>query len=188
MPEFVRQIPQGDTRERLVCPTCGYIKYENPNLVVGAVVVEAGCVLLCRRAIEPRRGFWTLPAGFMEMGETVEEAARREVQEEACAQIRLDGILAVFSISRIGQVLIIFRAEFDGPPHFSAGSESEAVRLFLWEEIPWPQLAFPTNAWALRAWRAAGSSPPGAPAGNPPDDPRGVHWSLDDLHQEVASP
>jgi ADP-ribose pyrophosphatase YjhB (NUDIX family) len=180
MPQFVRQVPEGDNRERLVCPSCGHIAYENPNIVVGSVVVEAGRVLLCRRAIEPRRGYWTLPAGFLEMGETVEEGARREAQEEAQAHIALDGVLAIYSISRIGQVQLIFRARFDGPPAFAAGPESEAVALFAWDDIPWDAIAFPTVRWSLRAWHVAGAGRLGPPAGNPPEDPRGTtRWPAD---------
>ena len=104
------------TASRDVCNTCGYIAYSNPKVVVGSVVVDAGRVLLCRRAIEPRRGFWTLPAGFLEHGETLEEGAAREAAEEAGARLRFDGVLALYSISRIGQVQVIFRARFDGPP------------------------------------------------------------------------
>ncbi len=128
MSQFVRQIPDGDTLERLVCPTCGYIDYENPKVVVGSVVVDAGRVLLCRRAIQPRRGFWTLPAGYLEMGETIEDGARREALEEARARIALDGVLGIYSISRIGQVQVIFRGRFDGPATYAAGPESEDVR------------------------------------------------------------
>ncbi|CAH2600225.1 NUDIX hydrolase [Rhodovastum atsumiense] len=174
MPEFVRQIPAGDTHERLVCSTCGFVDYENPKIVVGAVVAERGRVLLCRRAIEPRRGFWTLPAGFMEMGETPEEGARREAWEEAQVRLVLEGLLAVYSISRIGQVQLIYRSRFDGPPSFAAGPETEEVRLFEWEDIPWDSIAFPSVRWALDAWRAVGTGPLGAPAGNPPEDPRGT--------------
>src|SRR5581483_8878582 len=100
---FVRQIPAGDNRERLVCPDCGHIAYENPKVVVGSVVVSGQSVLMCRRAIEPRRGFWTLPAGYLETGETLEEGAMREAWEEACARIVLEGVLGLFSISRLGQ-------------------------------------------------------------------------------------
>jgi ADP-ribose pyrophosphatase YjhB (NUDIX family) len=114
MPEFLRRIPDGDNRERLVCPDCGHIDYQNPKIVVGSVVISGDAVLLCRRAIEPRRGFWTLPAGYLELGETLEEAAAREAEEEAQAAIELDGILGVFSIARIGQVQVIFRPRFRG--------------------------------------------------------------------------
>lgn len=176
MSEFVRQIPDGDTRERLVCATCGHIDYRNPKIVVGAVVSHAGRVLLCRRAIEPRRGFWTLPAGFMELGETAEEGARREAMEEAEADIVLEGLLAMYSISRIGQVQLIYRARFANPddPHVAAGEETLEVGLFDWDDIPRGDLAFPSVAWSLDAWRAGAAQPLAAPAGNPPSDSRGV--------------
>ena len=170
MPDFVRRMPEGDTRERLICPDCGHIAYENPKVVVGSVVVSDECVLMCRRAIEPRRGFWTLPAGYLELGETLEEGEMREAWEEACARIEPEGVLGLFSISRLGQVQVIFRARFAGTPAFAAGTESLAVALFPWQRIPWPEIAFPSVGWALRAWRAAGSAPLGAPTRNPAED------------------
>jgi len=173
MPAFVRRIPEGDDRERLTCPDCGFIAYENPKIVVGSVVAEDGRVLLCRRAIEPRRGYWTLPAGYMEMHETVEEGARREAWEEARAHIALEGVLAVYSIARIGQVQVIFRARL-AEPGFEAGPESLEVGLFCWEEIPWEEIAFPSVHWALRAWHASAAGPLGAPVLNPPEDRRGT--------------
>ncbi len=174
MPSFSRSIPEGDTTERSVCTQCGFVAYENPKVVTGSVVVHDGQVMLCRRAIEPRRGFWTLPAGYLELLETVEEGAMREAWEEAEARIALDGVLALFSISRIGQVQVIFRARFDGGPHFSPGPESLDVALFDWERIPWDQIAFPSVHWALQAWHAVGDGPLGAPATNPATDPRGT--------------
>jgi ADP-ribose pyrophosphatase YjhB (NUDIX family) len=177
MSGFVSRIPEGDNRERMVCADCGHIAYENPKVVVGSVVVADGAVLMCRRAIEPRRGFWTLPAGYMELGETLEEGAAREAMEEAQANIALDGILGVFSIARIGQVQVIFRGRFadPGPPRFAAGPESEEVALFRWPQIPWDEIAFPSVRWALNAWHTTGVGPLSAPVGNPADDPRGVH-------------
>ena len=176
MPKFVPRVPQGDDRERMTCPDCGHIDYQNPKVVVGSVVVDDGRILLCRRAIEPRRGYWTLPAGYLELGETVAEGAMREAAEEACARIALDGILAVFSISRIGQVQVIFRARLagDAAPRFAPGIESLDVRLFDWHDIPWDEIAFPSVHWALAEWRRVGSGPLGAPAGNPPEDTRGT--------------
>ncbi len=166
-PHFIRRIPEGDDRERLTCADCGFIAYENPKVVVGSVVAaEDGRVLLCRRAIEPRAGFWTLPAGYLEMGETAPEGAKREAWEEARARIALDGVLAVYSIARIGQVQVIFRARF-AEPGFAPGPESLEARLFAWEEIPWEQIAFPSVHWALRAWRAAATGPLPAAALNP---------------------
>jgi ADP-ribose pyrophosphatase YjhB (NUDIX family) len=173
MPDFIRRIPDGDDRERLTCPDCGFVAYENPKIVVGSVVAEEGRVLLCRRAIEPRRGYWTLPAGYMEMRETVEEGARREAWEEARASIALDGVLAVYSIARIGQVQVIFRARL-ARPGFEPGPESLEVRLFRWEDIPWDEIAFPSVHWALRAWRDAEAGPLGPPSLNPPEDARGM--------------
>ena len=168
-PRFDRRTPEGEDRERLVCGDCGFVAYENPKIVVGSVVEVAGQVLLCRRAIEPRQGFWTLPAGYMEMGETVEEGAMREAWEEARARLALGGILAVYSIARLGQVQVIFRATL-AEPGFAAGPESLDVRLFAWEDVPWDEIAFPSVRWALSAWREAA---PGI-AGNPPEDARGM--------------
>lgn len=177
MAAFVRTIPEGDNRERLVCSDCGHIAYENPKVVVGSVVVGDGRVLLCRRAIHPRRGFWTLPAGYLETGETLEEGAMREAAEEAGARILLEGILAVYSISRIAQVQVIYRAGFAddaAAPLISAGPESLDVALFAWPDIPWDDLAFPSVRWALHAWHAIGTRPLGSPSGNPAEDPRGT--------------
>jgi ADP-ribose pyrophosphatase YjhB (NUDIX family) len=175
MPEqhFQRMRNPGDDRERLTCTDCGFIAYENPKIVVGSVVAVEGRILLCRRAIEPRRGFWTLPAGYMEMAETVEEGARREAWEEAEARIAIEGVLAIYSIARIGQVQVIFRAGL-AEPGFAAGPESLEVRLFDWEEIPWEEIAFPSVQWALRQWREAEGRPLGLPAMNPPEDARGT--------------
>jgi ADP-ribose pyrophosphatase YjhB (NUDIX family) len=177
MSSFVRQIPDGDNRERMVCVACGHVAYENPKVVVGAVVVSDNRILMCRRAIEPRKGFWTLPAGYMELGETLEEGAAREALEEAEAVIAIDGILGVFSIARIGQVQVIFRARFAdaGSPIFAPGEESLEVRLFGPDEIPWNEIAFPSVSWALNAWLESGNAPLGKPAGNPTSDRRGVH-------------
>lgn len=177
MSGFIRRVPEGDNRERDVCADCGHVAYENPKVVVGAVVVSGSAVLLCRRAIEPRRGFWTLPAGYMELGETLEEGAAREAKEEAEADIAIEGILGVFSIARIGQVQVIFRAGFANPeaPHIGAGEESLEVGLFEWDRIPWDRIAFPSVHWALNAWHENALGALGAPAGNPADDRRGVH-------------
>ncbi len=177
MPQFDRRVPEGDNRERLVCADCGFVAYENPKIVVGSVVAHDGRVLLCRRAIEPRRGFWTLPAGYMENGETIAEGAAREAWEEAQVRIEIDGILAVFSISRLGQVQVIFRARFatdSADPPYAAGDESLEVGLFGWDRIPWNEIAFPSVHWALKAWRDLGDAPLGAPAGNPAADSRGT--------------
>ncbi len=188
MSRFVRIRPEGDERERLSCLDCDHVEYENPKIVVGSVVVSEGRVLLCRRAIEPRRGYWTLPAGYLELGETTAEGAVRECLEEATARIVLDGILAIYNVSRIGQVHILYRARFaePGPPDIAAGLESEAVGLFGWDEIPWSDIAFPTVGWALEAWRAHGDAPPSAPYGNPGQDPRGERGLSDDAPRPTS--
>jgi ADP-ribose pyrophosphatase YjhB (NUDIX family) len=175
MSQFERRAIPGDALERAVCTQCGYVAYENPKIVVGSVVAHAGQVLMCRRAIEPRRGFWTLPAGYLELGETCEEGAMREAAEEACAEIELDGVLALFSLARIGQVQVIYRARFAaGLPRFQAGIESLDVQMFGWDAIPWEEIAFPSVRWSLEAWRQVGDGPLGAPVGNAAADPRGT--------------
>jgi ADP-ribose pyrophosphatase YjhB (NUDIX family) len=161
-------VPEGDNRERLVCADCGFVQYDNPKIVVGAVVQWQGRVLLCKRAIEPRIGYWTLPAGYLELGESPVEGAAREAQEEACAEIAIDALLAVYSLPRISQVQLIYRAAL-ATPNLGPSPESLEVALFDWEAIPWDQLAFPTVAWALAAWRRIGDAPVFAPETNPAD-------------------
>ncbi len=107
---FEKRIPDGDNRERLVCARCEFIHYQNPKIVAGAVCTWGDRILLAKRAIEPRKGFWTVPAGYMELGETTEQAAEREAREEACATIEIDRLLAMYSVARIGQVQIMYRA------------------------------------------------------------------------------
>lgn len=153
----VRTVPPGDDRERLVCPDCGYVAYDNPKVVVGAVCTWQGRFLICRRAIEPRKGFWTIPAGYMELNETTAEGARREAWEEARADIEIDGLIGIYEIPRISQIYVIHRARMR-TPDFSAGPESEDVVLAAWEDIPWDDLAFPSVAWALERFRE-GSGP-----------------------------
>ena len=147
---FTRRVPEGDSRERSVCDTCGFVDYENPRVVVGCVPVHEGRILLCRRAIEPRSGFWTLPAGFMEMGESTGEGAAREAREEALAEVEIGPLLAVYNVPRIGQVHLFYTASLPRP-EFGVGDETLEVRLFAWEEIPWSELAFPSVEWALQA-------------------------------------
>jgi ADP-ribose pyrophosphatase YjhB (NUDIX family) len=146
---FSRLIPAGDNRERLVCDGCGFVDYVNPKLVVGAVCLWKDQVLLCKRAIEPRRGYWTVPAGFMEEKETVEEGVLRETLEEAGAAIDLGPLLGIWSVPRISQVHIMFVARMRSP-EFTAGEESEEVRLYAWDDIPWAEISFPSVTGALR--------------------------------------
>jgi ADP-ribose pyrophosphatase YjhB (NUDIX family) len=164
-----RLIPEGDERLRLVCTDCGYIAYENPKIVVGSVVRHGDRYLLCRRAIDPRKGFWTLPAGYLELEESTEAGAMREAWEEARARIRIDGLLAIFSIQHLSQVQLIYRASLLDPT-IAAGPESLEVGLFRWDEIPWNDIAFPSVRWSLDADRQAGAGPL-VPIGNPATEP-----------------
>lgn len=163
---FEVRIPAGEDRPREVCSSCGFINYVNPKIVVGSVVMHEGRVLMCRRAIAPRVGFWTLPAGFMEEGETAEEGAMREAMEEACAKIEIEGLLGCYSVPRISQVQLMYRARLVDPA-IAPGPESTEVILASWDEIPWKELAFPSVKWALDhyvAWQggaaAAFTTPP----------------------------
>ena len=150
----IRQVPPGDNRQRLVCPDCDYVAYENPKVVVGVVATWDGQLLLCRRAIEPRKGFWTLPAGFMEIGETPEEGAVREAWEEARAQLEIVDLLALYSLRHISQLQLFFRARLLSPD-VSAGPESQEVALFHFDDLPNGDLAFPSVAWAIDHYREA---------------------------------
>ena len=161
-----KAIPAGDNRERLVCTDCGYIVYDNPKIVVGSVVRLGAKYLLCKRAIEPRTGYWTLPAGYMELNETTEAGAMREAWEEATAKIRIDGLLAIFNIPRLSQVQLIYRATLVDP-QIAPGPESQEVGLFSWEEIPWNDIAFPSVHWSLEADRKLGDATTYAPITNP---------------------
>lgn len=143
-----KQIPQGDNRERHVCSNCGMIHYENPKVIAGVLPVFGQQILLCKRSIEPRHGFWTLPAGFLENGESSLEGALRECVEEANATVIDPKLYAVFDIPQINQVYIFYRAELEAPV-FSPSSESSEVALFNEEDIPWAELAFPVVELAL---------------------------------------
>jgi ADP-ribose pyrophosphatase YjhB (NUDIX family) len=145
------EVPAGDNRPRYVCGACGRIHYENPRVVVGCVVEHRGALLLCRRAIEPRYGTWTVPAGFMELGETLGEAALRETLEEACAQARLGPMLAVVDVLAARQVHVFFRATLPDPV-FAAGAETLETRLVAPTDIPWEDIAFPSVTIALRRY------------------------------------
>ena len=142
------QIPAGDTLPRHVCQRCKTIHYQNPKIVVGCIPEWQGQILLCKRAIEPRYGLWTIPAGFMENDETVEEAALRETMEEAKASVDLISLYTVFSIPHVNQVYMVFRATIK-EKDFSAGEESLEVSLFHIDQIPWTELAFPAITQTL---------------------------------------
>ncbi|WP_261539252.1 NUDIX hydrolase [Burkholderia multivorans] len=147
--EVIARIPQGDNRERFVCDHCGTIHYQNPRNVVGTVPVWGEQVLLCRRAIEPRYGFWTLPAGFMEMGETTAEAAARETLEEAGARVEVQNLFTLLNVPHVHQVHLFYLARLVDP-EFEAGEESLEVKLFDEADIPWDEIAFPTVSQTLR--------------------------------------
>jgi len=168
-PSFERRIPEGESVPRLVCTRCGFIQYENPKLVVGSVCTWNEEILLCRRAIEPRAGFWTLPAGYLELKEEPEQGAAREAWEEAHARIEIDALLGVYSIPRISQVQLIYRARLLSPD-VVPGIESLEVALLGWSEIPWDDLAFPTVHWALSHHRQVRGCDEFAPFGNPPGE------------------
>ncbi len=139
----------GDTRERAVCPACTTIHYENPLNVVGTIPVLEDRILLCKRNIEPRWGMWTLPAGFMELGETAAQCAARETDEEAGAQFEIGDLFSVISVPRAGQVHLFFRANLRSD-RFNPGPETIEARLFSETEIPWDEIAFRTVSETLR--------------------------------------
>ncbi|MBL8310785.1 MAG: NUDIX hydrolase [Burkholderiales bacterium] len=141
--EIALRIPEGDHRERYVCEHCGIVHYQNPLIVCGVVPVFEDRVMLCRRGIEPRYGKWTLPAGFMENGESVEEGALRELAEEACATVALGPLLTVLSVPYISQVHMMYLGDM-AEPKFATTPESTEIRLFREDEIPWQELAFRT--------------------------------------------
>lgn len=154
----VERIPPGDDRLRMVCDDCGFVHYRNPKIIVGAVCTwragpnDEDRLLMVRRAIEPRRGYWAMPAGYLELGETTEAGAAREVREEALADVRLDGLLAIYDLPGISQVHLIYRGRMLSQAH-GAGDESLETRLFRWADLPWAEMAYPTVDWALHAWR-----------------------------------
>ncbi|HEV2301049.1 MAG TPA: NUDIX hydrolase [Stellaceae bacterium] len=163
----VRAIPEGDNRERMICADCGYILYDNPKIVVGSVARHGEHILLVRRSIDPRRGYWTLPAGFLELNESTNSGAEREAWEEARARIEIEGLLAIYDIPRISQVQLIYRARLLDAK-VEPGPESLEVGLFLWDEIPWREIAFPSVGWALQHEREARASRDFTTRINPP--------------------
>ena len=177
---FVRAVPEGEDRTRLVCGDCGFIQYENPKIVVGAVATWEDRILLCRRAIEPRKGYWTLPAGYLELHETAEQGARREAKEEACAELEIDQLLAVYSIPRLSQIQLMYRARLKSPD-VAPGVETAELDLFQWDDIPWQEIAFPSVHWALQHHRELLGVASFAPRSNPPGD-------MGEMTQERSNP
>jgi ADP-ribose pyrophosphatase YjhB (NUDIX family) len=152
------RVPDGDHLPRHVCSACSAVHYQNPKLVVGCVPEHDGRILLCRRAIEPRLGFWTIPAGFMENDETLQQAAARESWEEALARVEIGSLLAVVHVLHARQVHVMFRARLS-QPEYGVGEESLEVVLCEPARIPWAELAFPSVRFALERYlqdRAAG--------------------------------
>jgi ADP-ribose pyrophosphatase YjhB (NUDIX family) len=185
---FKNQVPSGDSVSRMVCDQCEWIHYDNPRVIVTGLCTWQNQVLLCRRAIAPRYGFWTLPGGFMEIGETIEEGACREVREEAGPEVDVQLLLATYSVTRIGQVHMIFHAAMRSP-EFEAGQESIEVQLFpLTEEsIPWDDLAFPVNAWALRDFLSLSGNTPTQPFTTRPEH-RGQRMAQEPFHPDFPPP
>lgn len=147
------KIPLGDHQIRQVCINCDTIRYVNPKVICGALAIWQDKVLLCRRAIEPRYGLWTLPAGYMELFETMEQGSARETREEAEAEVEIEHLYCMYNIPRIGQIYVLFKANLINGK-FGAGEESIESRLFAEDEIPWDQLAFPSVERTLRHYFA----------------------------------
>ena len=147
-----KTIPIGDNRNRWVCEDCDTIHYQNPKIVVGCVPERDGRILLCRRAIEPRYGYWTVPAGFMELGETIAQGAARETLEEACAKVEIGHLFASVDVVDAGQVHLFFTATLLGD--FAAGEETLEAALFREAEIPWDEVAFLSGTFALQKYFA----------------------------------
>lgn len=169
-----QKIPEGDNRPRAVCQSCDFIHYENPKNVVGCLLVWHGKVLLCKRAIEPRHGYWTLPAGFMENQETTLEGAAREAREEACAECDDLRLFGVYNLPRISQVYFMFFGQLkDGKA--VAGEETLDVKLFSQSEVPWDDLAFPVVTETLTRYFERRQ-----------DRTRGVHYA--DIFSRPGSP
>ncbi len=145
-----QKIPPGDNRQRYVCDHCGEIQYQNPKIVTGCIPVWQDRVLLCRRAIEPRYGYWTVPAGFMENGESVQQGAARETMEEACAPVTDVSLYGIYNLPHISQVYMLFRARLESEAGYGVGEESLETALFLEQDIPWDKMAFRVVSAALK--------------------------------------
>lgn len=144
------QIPPNDNLARNLCPSCQSCFYSNPNIIIGAVITWQNKYLLCKRNIHPRLGYWTFPAGFLENGETLEQGACRETYEESKADIEIERLLSIYSLTKMHQVHITYLAQMK-TAHFSTTFESSEVKLFDKKDIPWENIAFPVTKWALKA-------------------------------------
>lgn len=162
-------MPAGDTKMRAVCDICGFINYVNPKIVVGTLTTWRDRILLCRRAIEPRRGFWTIPAGYLEEHETTIDGALRETREEAGVVPTIRALLAVYSVRRISQVQLIYQAIAE-TDELVPGPETLEARFFERQRIPWDALAFPSVRWAIRHHDEVANAAVFAPRSNPEGD------------------
>lgn len=149
----IKKIPEGDTRERDVCSDCGHIDYKNPVIVNTVVAAYGDEFLLCKRGNEPRKGYWTIPGGYMENGESPQDGAKREAHEEAGADIKIGPLLAMYQPPRKDEVIMIFRGELSSKEVVTTGLETLDVKFFKWEDIPWKELAFPFVKDALELYR-----------------------------------
>ena len=157
-PSFHRTVPEGDHIERAICDHCGFIDYHNPRVVVGALPIFENRILLARRAIEPRRGYWTVPGGFMEKGESLQQGAARETWEECLARIEVGPLLGMFTVPHIVQVQVFFYADVpDGKA--KAGPESLEVRWFAFDKIPWEDYSFPASKKTISHYLKIKDSP-----------------------------
>ena len=145
-----KRTPNDDNRERWVCDSCGVIHYQNPKIVVGCIPEKDGRILLCKRAIEPRYGYWTVPAGFMELGESMAQGARRETLEEACAEVEIGHLLAAVDVVDAGQLHLFFTARLLGD--YGVGEESLDVAMYREDEVPWDDIAFHSGRFALQRY------------------------------------
>ena len=145
-------VPEGDDRERLTCLDCGFIHYDNPKVITGVVATWEDRYIICRRGIEPRKGYWTVPAGFLEMGETTAQGAKREAWEEARIDVEITGLIGIYEIPRISQMYVLHAGRMTSGDH-APGPESTDTELVTWADIPWKDLAFPSIRWALERHR-----------------------------------
>ncbi|HAD98191.1 MAG TPA: ADP-ribose pyrophosphatase [Cryomorphaceae bacterium] len=153
------RIPKGDHTPRYVCTSCHIIHYQNPNMVVGCLIVNDGRIMLARRGIEPRKGYWNLPCGFLENEETVQQGAKREVFEETGASVELGPLHTVYNLPHANQVYLIFLATMTDP-HYHLTDESTEIGFFAPDEIPWDEIAFSSNAFALKKYLENGEGKP----------------------------
>ena len=151
-------VPDGDDRERLTCVDCGFIHYDNPKIIAGVVPTWGDKYLICKRAIEPRIGYWTVPAGFLELSESTADGAKREAWEEARIDVEITGLIGIYEIPRISQLYVIHAGRMTRENH-APGPDCIDTRLVSWDEIPWDELAFPSIRWALERHREG--LPPG---------------------------